>query len=82
MRQILPVKIQETVPNPRPAASCVYKLTCFKLEGRRALGTQDDTGCVEAGILKHEVIDGVGMTVDSAVMRSSSDEIKTNMSHI
>ena len=56
------------------------KLTCFKLEGDRTLGTQDHhhgmcgSGDTEAWSL--------GMTADSAVMRSSSDEIKTNMSHI
>ena len=51
----MPLKIQEAVPNPRRAARYVYKSTCFKLEGERAVGMQDHTECVEVGILKHDL---------------------------
>ena len=86
MRQILPLKIQEIAPNPRPAARCVYKLTCFKLEGGRTregarnVGPHGMCGSGDAEAWSDRW--SVGITADSAVMSSSSDEIKTNMSHI
>ena len=49
MRQILPLKIQETVPNPRAAAKCVVQVDVFQAGGREGSGKAGPHGLCGSG---------------------------------
>ena len=49
MRQILPLRIQETVPNPRPAARCVVQVDMFQAGGREVSGNAGPHGVYGSG---------------------------------